>query len=111
MPPVRDIVLLLTHRADYYTVDRVAEELSRRGVRPLRVDTDGFPAELELTSSLGPAGDEVVLRTAAGELRGEDVRSVWLRRLVSPRLDESLDPAWRESCLRESRAALEGFLD
>ena len=62
MPPARDIVLLLTHSADYYTVDRVAEELSRRGVRPLRVDTDGFPAELELTSSLGPAGDEVVLR-------------------------------------------------
>lgn len=111
MPPARDIVLLLTHSADYYTVDRVAEELSRRGVRALRVDTDGFPAELELTSSLGPAGDEVVLRTAAGEVRGEDVRSVWLRRLVAPRLDESLEPAWRESCVRESRAALEGFLD
>src|SRR3712207_4349849 len=102
MPPARDIVLLLTHSADYYTVDRVAEELSRRVLRSLRVDTDGFPARLELTSSLGPAGDEVLLRTAAGELRGEDVRSVWLRRLVSPRLDESLEPAWRESCLRES---------
>jgi MvdC family ATP-grasp ribosomal peptide maturase len=111
MPPARDIVLLLTHSADFYTVDRVAEELSRRGVRSVRVDTDGFPAQLELTSSLGPGGDEVVLRTAAGELRGEDVRSVWLRRLVSPRLDESLEPDWRESCVRESRAALEGFLD
>lgn len=111
MPPARDIVLLLTHSADFYTVDKVAEELSRRGVRPLRVDTDGFPAELELTSSLGPEGDEVVLRTAAGEVRGEDVRSVWARRLSSPRLDESLEPGWRESCVRESQAALEGFLD
>ncbi|WPB74802.1 MvdC family ATP-grasp ribosomal peptide maturase [Archangium violaceum] len=111
MSPARDIVLLLTHSADFYTVDRVAEELSRRGLRPVRVDTDGFPAELELTSSLGPGGGEVVLRTAAGELRGEDVRSVWLRRLVSPRPDESLEPGWRESCVRESRAALEGFLD
>ncbi|HEX5749182.1 MAG TPA: MvdC family ATP-grasp ribosomal peptide maturase [Archangium sp.] len=111
MPPARDIVLLFTHSADFYTVDRVAEELSRRGVRSVRIDTDGFPARLELTSSLGPGADEVVLRTAAGELRGEDVRSVWLRRLVSPWLDESLDPGWRESCVRESRAALEGFLD
>ncbi|HYO72781.1 MAG TPA: MvdC family ATP-grasp ribosomal peptide maturase [Archangium sp.] len=111
MPPARDTVLLLTHSADFYTVDRVAEELSRRGVCALRVDTDGFPARLELTSSLGPGGDEVVLRTAAGELRGQEVRSVWLRRLVSPRLDESLEPDWRESCVRESRAALEGFLD
>ena len=36
---------------------------------------------------------------------------MWVRRLVSPRLDESLDSSWRESCVRESRAALEGFLD
>ncbi|HYO58458.1 MvdC/MvdD family ATP grasp protein [Archangium sp.] len=111
MLPARDIVLLLTHSADYYTVDRVAEELSRRGVRPLRVDTDGFPTELELTSKLGHEGGEVVLHTAAGELRGEDVRSVWLRRLLSPRLDESLEPDWHDGCVRESRAALEGFLD
>ena len=38
MSPARDIVLLLTHSADFYTVDRVAEELSRRGLRPVRVE-------------------------------------------------------------------------
>ncbi|PTL79432.1 MvdC/MvdD family ATP grasp protein [Vitiosangium sp. GDMCC 1.1324] len=111
MPPARDIVLLLTHSGDHYTVDRVAQELSGRGVRPLRVNTDGFPSELELTSALGGEGGEVLLRTAAGDVRGEDVRSVWLRRVVPPRLDESLEPGWRDSCVRESRAALEGVLD
>jgi MvdC family ATP-grasp ribosomal peptide maturase len=111
MPPTRDIVLLLTHSGDYYTVDRVAEELSRRGARPLRVNTEEFPSALELTSALGPEGSEVVLRTAAGELRAEEVRAVWLRRLVPPRLDEELEPSYRDGCLRESQAALEGFLD
>jgi MvdC family ATP-grasp ribosomal peptide maturase len=110
-PPARDIVLLLTHSGDHYTIDRVTEELSRRGVRPLRINTDDFPSELELTSALGLEDAEVTLRTAAGELRGQDIRSVWLRRLVSPRLDESLEPSFREGCLRESRAALEGALD
>jgi MvdC family ATP-grasp ribosomal peptide maturase len=111
MPPTRDIVLLLTHSADHYTVDRVAQEVSRLGARPLRVDTDGFPSELELTTALREEGSEVVLRTATGEQLGEEIRAVWLRRLGLPRLDEALEPAWREGCVRESRAAFEGFLD
>lgn len=111
MPPVRDLVLLLTHRRDHYTVDRVEQEVSRRGARPVRLHTEDFPAALELTTALGREGGEVALRTDAGELRGDQVRGVWLRRLALPRLDEALEPGWREGCLRESLAALEGVLD
>ncbi|MFL5355641.1 MvdC/MvdD family ATP grasp protein [Archangium sp.] len=112
MPPARDLVLLVTHSADHYTVDRVAEELSERGVRALRINSDGFPAELSLTSSLDGEGGEVLLRTPAGEgVRAAEVRSVWLRRMVPPRLDASLDPAYIDSCVRESKAALEGAMD
>jgi MvdC family ATP-grasp ribosomal peptide maturase len=111
MAPYRDTVLLLTHSADHYNVDRVAEEVSRQGARPLRVDTDGFPSELELTSALDGEGSEVVLGTAHGEQLGEQIRAVWVRRLGLPRLDDSLEPSWREGCQRESQAALEGFLD
>jgi glutathione synthase/RimK-type ligase-like ATP-grasp enzyme len=111
MPPARDIVLLLTHSGDHYTVDRVAQEVSRRGGLSLRVDTEGFPSQLELTVALGREGGEVALRTAAGRLRGEDIRAVWLRRLAPPRLDETSAPEWREGCQQESRAAIEGFLE
>lgn len=111
MLPARDIVLLLTHSGDHYTVDRVAQELSRRGAYPLRIDTDGFPEELELTTSVDPEKTEVTLRIAGHEIPGREVQSVWLRRLALSRLDENLEPSWREGCLRESRAALEGFLD
>ncbi len=111
MPSARDTVLLLTHSGDHFTIDRVAEELARRGLRPVRLDTDGFPTALELTTALGREGLEASLRTPSGVLRAEEVRAVWLRRLAAPRFDESLEPAWREGCARESRAALEGFLD
>jgi MvdC family ATP-grasp ribosomal peptide maturase len=110
MPPARDIVLLLTHSGDHYTVDRVEQELSRRGASPVRVNTDGFPSELELAVALGPEGSELVLRTAARELRAEQIRAVWVRRLGAPRLDE-LEPDWRAGCQRESQAALGGFLE
>jgi glutathione synthase/RimK-type ligase-like ATP-grasp enzyme len=111
MSPARDLVLLLTHSGDHYTVDRVAQELSRRGALPLRLDTEGFPEELQLTTALGPERSDLSLRVADREVPGDAVRAVWLRRLVPPRLDEELEPSWREGCLRESHAALEGFLD
>ncbi|ADO75034.1 MvdC/MvdD family ATP grasp protein [Stigmatella aurantiaca] len=111
MPSARGSVLLLTHSRDHYTVDRVAQALSRLGARPVRIDTDGFPSVLTLTSRMGPAGSDVSLRTATGKRRSQDIRAVWLRRLAPPRLDEALEPVWREGCFRESHAALEGFLD
>ncbi|MCA9655146.1 MAG: MvdC family ATP-grasp ribosomal peptide maturase [Myxococcales bacterium] len=112
MPDARDHVLLVTHRGDHYAVDRVAEELVRRGARPRRIDSDGFPAELRLTTTIhdDPQGRRV-LHDAEGAIDGEQVRAVWLRRLWRPRLDEELDPSLRDGCIRESRAALVGFLD
>ena len=48
-------VLLLTHSGDFYTVDRVAEALARKGARPFRLNTDLFPASVKLSAR---AGDE-----------------------------------------------------
>ncbi|WP_434387992.1 MvdC/MvdD family ATP grasp protein [Melittangium boletus] len=107
----RDTVLLLTHEADHFTVDRVAAAVSRRGVRPVRIDVEGFPARWELTSVLGPSGEDVVLHTPAGAVHAWQVHAVWLRRRPAPRLEASLDPAWREGRARAARAALEGALD
>jgi glutathione synthase/RimK-type ligase-like ATP-grasp enzyme len=108
MASARHVVLLLTHSGDYYTVDRVAEELTHRGLHPVRLDTDDFPGQWELALSPGEAG---WLHTPAGELRERELQAVWLRRLVAPRFDDALEPEYRKSCARESLATLEGFLD
>jgi hypothetical protein len=112
--PASDVVLLVTGSDDFYTVDRVAEELACRGATPVRVDTDRFPAALSLTAALGADGWRHVLDTGAGRVRGEDVVAVWARRLSPPvldaELDPELDPELREGCVRESVAALRGFL-
>ncbi|WP_224245702.1 MvdC/MvdD family ATP grasp protein [Hyalangium gracile] len=110
MLPARDIVLLVTHSRDHFTVDRVAQEVSRRGAHPLRVDTDGFPSELELTTEMDGDSGGVTLRTATQEIPGEAIRAAWLRRLGLPRIAEDMEPVWREGCVRESQAAIEGFL-
>ena len=113
MPPTtpRDVVLLLTHSGDFYTVDLVADALARRGVRPIRFNTDLFPSQVKLSAR---AGDERVahLVTERGEETSiEEVRAVWARKLWSPRMSDDLDERYRSMCISESVAALEGFLD
>src|ERR1043166_184348 len=112
MPPTsREAVLLLTHSGDFYTVDRVAEALARRGVRPVRFNTDLFPSVVKLSAH---AGDEHVARlvTETGEqISANEVHAVWARKLWMPRMADDLDERYRAMCISESVGALEGFLD
>ncbi len=104
-------VLLLTHSGDFYTVDLVSEALARKGVRPVRFNTDLFPSHVKL---LARAGDEraAQLFTETGEqISANDVRAVWARKLWSPRMSDDLDERYRSMCINESAAALEGFFD
>ena len=107
----RDAVLLLTHSGDFYTIDLVSQALARRGVRPIRFNTDLFPSSVKLSAR---AGDERAahLFTEAGEqISAAEVRAVWARKLWSPRMSDDLDERYRSMCVGESVAALEGFLD
>lgn len=107
----RDAVLLLTHSGDFYTIDLVSHALARRGVRPIRFNTDLFPSSVKLSAR---AGDEraAQLFTEAGEqISAAEVRAVWARKLWSPRMADDLDERYRLMCVEESVAALEGFLD
>ena len=113
MPPTapRDTVLLLTHSADFYTVDLVVQALARMGARPIRFNTDLFPTVVKLSVR---AGDERAahLVTESGEqISSDEVRAVWARKLWSPRMADDLDERYRSMCVSESAAALEGFLD
>lgn len=103
-------VLLLTHTADVFTVDRVADALRARGARPVRVDTDLFPTALTLAMSLDAGGWSHAIDLGGETLRAEDVRAVWARRVWTPRLDDDLDEAWREGCAREAATTLRAFL-
>jgi MvdC family ATP-grasp ribosomal peptide maturase len=108
---MRDVVLLLTHSGDFYNVDLVSTALARRGVRPIRFNTDLFPSQVRLSAR---AGDERAahLLTEVGEQASVDqVRAVWARKLWSPRMAHDLDERYRSMCMNESAAALEGFFD
>lgn len=107
----REVVLLLTHSGDFFTVDRVAEALLLRGARPFRLNTDRFPLEIKLSARLTPDGLRHSIRDGDALLDAGQVRAVWARKIWTPKMDESLDPKFHELCMRESSAMLYGFLD
>lgn len=108
MSPAR-AVLLVTHAADHFTIDRVRDGVARRGARPIRLDTDRFPGELQLTARLGDR-ERLRLRDGDEEVDLGDVAAVWLRRVMDPARPEGLDDLEAAQCAREARATLEGWL-
>ncbi|MEN3330152.1 MAG: hypothetical protein V7638_4959 [Acidobacteriota bacterium] len=108
---MRDVVLLLTHSGDYYTVDLVAQALARKGVRPIRFNTDLFPSLVKLSARAGDERVAHLVTEAAEETSVDEVRAVWARKLWTARMAEDLDERYRAMCVNESAAALEGFLD
>jgi MvdC family ATP-grasp ribosomal peptide maturase len=106
-----EVVLLLTHSGDHFTVDRVADSLKRRGVRPFRFDTDRFPAEVKLAAKFAGTKTSYVIEDGAHRVAATEVRAVWARRFWPPQLAPDLDPSFHDMCTRESMAAVAGFLD
>lgn len=106
-----DTVLLLTHSGDYFTIDRVAAALVRRGVKTFRFDTDRFPEEVRLFAKFTGGAVTYVIKDGAKLLDSSAVRAVWARKIWLPHLTEDLDPNFYGMCVRESMAALESFLN
>ena len=107
----RDVVLLITHSGDFYTVDRVAEALSRLGANPFRLDTDMFPLSIELAAHINQSGSKHCLKYGEEYLNVEQVRAVWMRRIWQPQLTKELAPQFQTACIRESVTTLDGFWD
>jgi glutathione synthase/RimK-type ligase-like ATP-grasp enzyme len=100
-----DQVLLLTHSADYYTIDRVADAVRHRGAEPIRVDTDHFPVDLGLSMRIDADLDRRTLKLGDEVLHLDTVRAVWARRLWPGRMPAHLDAQFRGHCRTQARTA------
>lgn len=99
-------VLVLSHRQEPFCTARVAGALAARGARVIRLDTDTFPAALDVDGALDADGADI--RLAGEALR---VDAVWMWRLWPAALDERLTAAHRDAAQREAGACLRGLLD
>lgn len=98
-------VLLLTHAADYYCVDLVADAVRRRGGAPLRVNTDRYPVDAALTASFGSGPCPWRLKLDGVSVALDEVTAVWARRLWPGRMPESMEARFATYSRREARTA------
>lgn len=105
-------VLLVTHSGDFYNVDRVAEELARRGAKARRLNSDLFPTETRLGIQLDQKGARPFLILPDGtSCDPERVVGVWMRKIFPARLPADVDPRLAPGCQAQSRSTLSGFWD
>lgn len=107
----RDVVLLITHSGDFFTIDKVSQAIQKRGALPFRLDTDKFPQEVQLKAHMGKFGSNYTLKYGDYSINSEQVQAVWMRRVWYSQLSENLALYFRAACVRESSATLEGFWD
>lgn len=101
-------VLLVTHSADVFTVERVGAGLERRGARPVRFDTDLFPTRWQLGLGLEP-GRSFLRQPDGASLSLAEVGAVWMRKQWPARLPADLEPTLVPGCRAESSATLEAL--
>lgn len=103
-------VLLLTHGGDFFTIDRVAEAVTRHGGTPYRLDTDRFPAQLRLSAVIRDGTLRATLRDGDRVIELDTVTAVWMRRLWSAGHLDGLDPRWHATSRHQARTALSQLL-
>ncbi|MEQ8464541.1 MvdC family ATP-grasp ribosomal peptide maturase [Coleofasciculus sp. E1-EBD-02] len=106
-----DVVLLITHSGDFFTIDRVAKALSKKGAQPFRLDTDKFPLEVQLTAQFDHNKQYHTINYGRQSIQTEQVKAVWMRRIWEPQLGSALAPEYQKACVNESLATLDGFWD
>ena len=107
----RDVVLLITHSGDFFTIDRVTQALSKKGVKPIRLDTDKFPQQVQLVAHFNESKSYHTIEYGNYSISTKQVQAVWMRRIREPELSSELAPQFGEACVRESKATLDGFWD
>ncbi|MGL5872969.1 MAG: MvdC family ATP-grasp ribosomal peptide maturase [Xenococcaceae cyanobacterium] len=87
------------------------EALLDRGVKPFRLDTDRFPLSVQMAAHLDNRESSHRLKYGEHSIASEEIKAVWMRRIWQPQLGKELEPKFKNACVRESLAALDGFWD
>jgi MvdC family ATP-grasp ribosomal peptide maturase len=107
-----ETVLLITHSGDFFTIDRVLAALLKRGVDAVRIDTDLFPSQIHLSAEFHrDRQPDFCLKYDDRQIESRSVKSVWLRRIWSPKMSENLAPEFQAACINESSITLDNFWD
>lgn len=106
----KKIYLLVTHSADYYCIDLVAEHLRKAGYTPVRINSDQLHTHYRLNWQFGNTNSGFSLRVGNKIITDKDIAAVWIRKLLFAPQDETIDVAYRAIVAGENNEITRSFL-
>ena len=89
--------------------------LEKKGHRAIRFNCDCFPADIQISQTIGNKTSDSLWMQGQTEVKQEDIAAVWLRKNCLPGVKLALDDGqphpMLEQCVRESEAAKNIYLN
>jgi len=107
---VNNKVLCLTHSQDYYVTDLMSASLAKLNLQMIRMDTDTFPLNIEISAQQNIDGVSGSIRIAEEAHKLSEFSAVWFRKNLHSNLTSALDGKTLKQATKESTAAKNAVL-
>lgn len=108
-----DKILIITHTADNFSIEKVTEYIRKNGCEVIRFDVDLYPLQNKLSTVFQDGKWISILETADAKYRLDDIAAIWYRRAynIGKGLKEELDDKFYGPAMGEIRNTLFGFIE
>lgn len=106
-------ILIITHTADNFSIEKVTEYIEKNGCEVIRFDVDLYPIENKLSTIFQDGEWVSILETKDKKYRLDDIAAIWYRRAynIGNGLKEELDKKFYGAAMGEIRNTLFGFIE
>ena len=105
-------VLIITHTQDNECITQVGEALAARGAEAVRLDTDLYPEEIQLSTELIDGEWSYSLQKGAEKYNLNDFGAIYYRRSrIAKSLKGKMEPELLNPTIDESRRTIQGIIN
>ncbi|CAH0284635.1 MvdD family ATP-grasp ribosomal peptide maturase [Chryseobacterium sp. Bi04] len=108
-----DKILIITHTADNFSIEKVTEYIGKNGCEVIRFDVDLYPLQNKLSTVFQDGKWVSILETQEVKYRLDDISAIWYRRAynMGKGLRDELEAKFYGAAMGEIRNTIFGFIE
>lgn len=108
-----DKILIITHTADNFSIEKVTEYIGKNGCEVIRFDVDLYPLQNKLSTVFQDGEWVSILETQEVKYRLDDISAIWYRRAynMGKGLRDELEAKFYGPAMGEIRNTIFGFIE
>ncbi|MBL3549497.1 MvdD family ATP-grasp ribosomal peptide maturase [Chryseobacterium sp. KMC2] len=108
-----DKILIITHTADNFSIEKVTEYIGKNGCEVIRFDVDLYPLQNKLSTVFQDGEWVSILETQDMKYRLDDISAIWYRRAynIGKGLRDELEAKFYGAAMGEIRNTIFGFIE